>query len=371
VPEVLRTKVSVFVELYKTTAEIKRQAERLRQSEERFRLLMEGVKDYAIYMLDAQGRVASWNAGAQQITGYRAAEIISQHVSRFYPAEDVKRGKPEHDLQVTAAEGWLEDEGWRVRKDGSRYWANVILTALRDEHGNPRGFATVIRDITARKQLEKEILEISDREQRRIGQDLHDDLCQRLAGIEFMSQVLEQNLAAKSRPETTAAAEITQLVREAIARTRDLARGLSPVLLESDGLASALQELAMNNEKLFRISCQFQCDSSVLIQDNAVATHLYRIAQEAVSNAVKHGKARQVVIRLAKANDRVVLTITNDGLGFPKAAHKTKGMGLRIMQYRAGMIGGSLTVQREGAAGTNVTCSLSVLGDKNTATKKS
>src|SRR5439155_7877232 len=126
--------------------------------------------------------------------------------------------------------------GWRVRKDGTRFWANVITTALRDEQGALRGYAEVIRDITARKLMEREILEISDREQRRIGQDLHDDLCQRLAGIEMMSQHLEQNLAAKAMPETATATKITILVREAISQARDLARGLSPVVLESDGL---------------------------------------------------------------------------------------------------------------------------------------
>jgi len=362
VPEVLRTKVSAFVEIFRKTEQLRQQAERLRLSEERFRLLVEGVRDYALCMLDATGHVASWNAGAEQITGHRAEEIIGRHFSHFYPAEEVKRGTPSHHLLVSAAEGRVEDEGWRVRKDGSRFWANVIITALCDEQGKLHGFAKVTRDITARRRLEKEILEISDREQHRIGQDLHDDLCQRLAGIEFMSQFLEQNLAPKSRPEASTAAEITKLVRETIARTRDLARGLSPVMLETDGLRSALQELAANTEKLFNVSCEFQGDFSISI-DNAVATHLYRIAQESVSNALKHGKAKRLIVSLTQANDRLALTIKDNGSGFPKIAHKTRGMGLRIMQYRAGMIGGSLTVQRQPDGGTSVTCSLQLVGD--------
>jgi signal transduction histidine kinase len=275
----------------------------------------------------------------------------------------VARGRPGQGLRLTAREGRFEDESWRVRKDGTRFWANVITTALRDDQGKLRGYAEVIRDITSRKLLEKQILEISDREQRRIGQDLHDDLCQRLAGIEMMSQSLEQNLGAKSRQETAAAIEITKLIRQAISRTHDLARGLSPVTLESDGLASALQELAADTEKLFNISCQFRFDSSVGIPYNAVATHLYRIAQEALSNATKHGQAKRVVISLTKVQDRVVLAIQDDGVGLPKIQRASKGMGLRIMQYRAGMIGGTLTVERGPEGGTTVTCALQISND--------
>jgi formate hydrogenlyase transcriptional activator len=138
--------------------ERKRAEEALRQSEEHFRLLVAGVKDYEIVMLDPQGRVTSWNSGAERIKGYRAEEIIGQHVSKFYTAEDVERGKPEHELKMAAAEGRFEDEGWRVRKDGSRFWANVIVTALKDEAGGLRGFAKVTRDFTERKRAEEALL---------------------------------------------------------------------------------------------------------------------------------------------------------------------------------------------------------------------
>ena len=110
----------------------------LRQSEERFRLLVEGAIDYAIFMLDPEGRVATWNSGAERIKGYTAEEILGQHFSKFYPQEIVERGKPQHELEVAAAEGRFEDEGWRIRKDGSRFWANVIITALRGQEWSPR-----------------------------------------------------------------------------------------------------------------------------------------------------------------------------------------------------------------------------------------
>ena len=152
-------------------------------------------------------------------------------------------------------------------------------------------------------------------------------------------------------------AEIAKLVRTAISQTRALARGLSPVVLDSNGLMSALKELAENTEKLFQISCRFQCDQPVLLQDNAAATHLYRIAQEAVNNAIKHGQAKHVTIQLMIARPRILLLIQDDGTGRPKIPAKHQGMGLRIMQYRAGMVGGTLAVQRDPDGGTRVTCS--------------
>jgi PAS domain S-box-containing protein len=361
-PAVLRTKVSVFVELFKKTAEMKRQAERLQQSEERFRLLMEGVKDYAIYMLSADGRVASWNTAAEQITGYREEEILGRHYSCFFPPEEVAHEKPDHKLRVVATEGRLEDEGWRMCKDGTRFWANVITTALRDESGTLRGFAKITRDITARKHLERQLLEISDREQRRIGQDLHDDLCQQLAGIEFMSQSLGQNLTMRSAPEAAAAMEITKLIRGAISHTRDLARGLSPVMLEAEGLMPALEQLADNTEKLFNVSCQLCHDSGVLIEHHSMAIHLYRIAQEAVSNAIKHGRASEIIIKLARLSERGLLIIEDNGTGFGDRNGRRTGMGLHIMQYRAGMIDGSLIVESQAGGGARVICSFPLAG---------
>jgi len=134
----------------------------LRHSEQRFRLLVEGARDYAIFMLDPQGRIATWNIGAERLKGYSAEEIIGQHFSRFYPQEAIDRGKPEHELEVAAAEGRFEDEGWRIRKDGSRFWANVIITAMRGEDGQLLGFSKVTRDFTDRKSAEESlVLELS------------------------------------------------------------------------------------------------------------------------------------------------------------------------------------------------------------------
>ena len=171
-----------------------------------------------------------------------------------------------------------------------------------------------------------------------------------------MSKVQEQKLVEKSSPEAAGAAKIVDLVNRAINTTRQLARGLLPVLSDSHGLTSALQEWASEVEKVFHIECRFECDDPVLNLDDTVAVHLYRVAQEAVRNAIKHGGARHVVISLAAGRDGAVLKVLDDGSGIPDVLPNQAGMGLRIMNYRAGMIGGSLRVERTAGDGTLVSC---------------
>ncbi len=156
VPMVLRAKVQGFIELFQDRERTRREAEHLR-------LLVHGTTDYAIFMLDPDGNVATWNPGAERLKGYKADEIIGQHFSKFYPQEAIDRGWPEHELKVARNEGRFEDEGWRLRKDGSRFWANVVITALRDERGNMRGFSKVTRDITARKYAEEALRHSEER----------------------------------------------------------------------------------------------------------------------------------------------------------------------------------------------------------------
>lgn len=245
-----------------------------------------------------------------------------------------------------------------VRADEAVRWIWGRAFPMRDERGEVCRIVGVATDITERKRLEKEILEISAREQRRIGQDLHDGLGQHLTGIAFLSKVLEQKLATKSLGESAEAAEIATLVNQAITQTRDLARGLCPVRLAGNGLVEALKELAAKTEGLFRVACSFQCELPILIHDNAVATHLYYITQEAVTNAIKHGKAQHIVIGLTAANDLITLMVKDDGIGFPKGGKKHTGMGLRIMNYRASMIDAYLVIQPHAEGGTLLTCSL-------------
>ena len=216
--------------------------------------------------------------------------------------------------------------------------------------------------IAEREELERALLQISEREQMRIGQDLHDGLGQHLAGIELMSQVLEQNLSSKKlKTEAARAGDIAKHVREAIGQTRLLARGLSPFVLESEGLLSALKELAHRTENMFRVSSEFHTAGKLSISE-PLANHLYRIAQEAVTNAVKHGKAKRIDIRLESTDGKLLLTVKDDGAGLPETLPEKRGIGLRIMQYRAGMIGGTLSAERDPAGGTIVRCTLPANG---------
>jgi PAS domain S-box-containing protein len=177
-----------FSKITRDLTERRRQEESLRQSEERFRLLVEGVKDYAIFMLDPRGHVASWNAGAERIKGYRADEIIGRHISTFYPQEALDRKWPEHELEVAGREGRFEDEGWRVRKDGSMFWANVIITAVHDRHNTLRGFAKVTRDLTESKRADE--LRSTERRSREFLAMLAHELRNPLAPIAAALQVL-------------------------------------------------------------------------------------------------------------------------------------------------------------------------------------
>jgi signal transduction histidine kinase len=209
------------------------------------------------------------------------------------------------------------------------------------------------------KQLQKEVLEISAREQQRIGQDLHDDLCQQLTAITLLTEVLEEKLSNKSQPEAADAEEIHKLIAQAIVQTRLLAKGLLPIEVPADGLLPALETMAANAEKLSKISCRAYCDAPLLIRNGTVAVHLYRIAQEAVANAAKHSQAKRIAITLSKKNGHIALSITDDGIGIPTSAMHRGGLGLSIMSSRAETINASLHIRRGEKRGTIVTCLLS------------
>jgi signal transduction histidine kinase len=218
----------------------------------------------------------------------------------------------------------------------------------------------IVRDVTHHKRLEREVLEISAREQRRIARDLHDGLGQDLTGVLCLSGGLAKKMEAESLPGAEYAAEIARLVKEAIVTTKTLAKGVRPVALDARGLAAALEELASSTEDLSGIECSFKHDELVSISDDAVAEHLYRIAQEAVHNAVRHAKAHHIRMTLATEGAKTILAICDDGVGIPKTLDKGKGMGLRIIEYRASMIEAALKIERVVSGGTLVSCSFSI-----------
>jgi len=216
--------------------------------------------------------------------------------------------------------------------------------------------AALDREIKERSRLQKELLETAEQEQRRIGRDLHDSLCQHLTGTAFAGQVLGQKLAEKSSAETAEARRLVTLIEDAIELTRQVARGLHPIEMQTGGAADVFKELATKTSERFQVACRFECQLAVPLKDAAVATHLLRIAQEAVSNAIRHGKARHINICLNSAGAGLELTITDDGSGLPEHARTGRGMGLHLMAYRADMIGADFNVERLPTQGTRVTC---------------
>ncbi len=332
---------------------------RLAEAEEQVHLVRSVVDQgfSAVLITDAElpdPRIVYINPTFAQVTGYAPANVIGQRLSTLAGLTGVQEwlraGLPEGERFLEMVSSYQTNAGER--------WGEWRLGPVADKSGKNAHWLIIFRDITERKRLEKELLEISDREQQRIGQDLHDGLCQHLAGIELMSQVLEQKLARKSKADAVRAGEIGRLVRDAISQTRQVARGLSPVNLESGGLKSALEELAANTEKRFGVVCEFVWQPLVRVRNPASATHLYRIAQEAVSNALRHGKASRIRIELKAAAENLWLSVCDNGKGMPKALPPHKGMGLRIMQYRASLMGGSLRLQPEPGGGTGVVCSI-------------
>jgi PAS domain S-box-containing protein len=335
---------------------------RLAEAEEQVHLVRSVVEQgfSAVLIASAEKpdpKVIYINPAFAQATGYQADQIIGQPLSRLRALDHISQrlnsGLPSGARVVEEISTYQTAAGKR--------WGEWRIGPVYDKAGRQTHWLIIFRDMTEHKRLEREILEISDQERRRIGQDLHDGLCQHLAGIELMSQVLEQKLAGKSKADAARAGEIAGHVREAIAQTRSLARGLSPVTLESEGLASALHELAANAEKMFGIQCHVERVDAVSNLQPAIATHLYRIAQEAVSNAIKHGKARRVDIALESTSERLLLNIVDNGQGFPPASHSQGGMGLRIMKYRAGMVGGLLSIDARAEGGVSVTCKVPAL----------
>ena len=337
-------------------SDLKRTEEALKEERNVVSTILDTVGALVV-VLDPEGCIIRFNRACEQVTGYSFEEVQGKYIwDLFLLPNDVERFKDS--FQKTRADHRPHEyEGCWVTREGRQRtiaWSTTVLPGLG---GSASCIIASGIDVTERKHLEKTILEISTREQRRIGQDLHDGLGQHLTGIAFMAKVHEKKLLEKNLPEAGDAAKIVGLVNDAIHKTRVLARGLLPVVSESRGLMSALQQWAGEAEDLFGISCQLHCLTPVLIDDDVVATHLYYVAREAVNNAIKHGHARQITIRLAADGHQGALTIRDDGCGIGDTAPDNKGMGLHLMNYRARTVGGFLDVQRiSPKGGTMVTC---------------
>ncbi|MBE8521288.1 PAS domain S-box protein [Amycolatopsis sp. H6(2020)] len=341
----------------------------LRESEERFRLLVQSVQDYAIFMLDTGGRIASWNAGAERIKGYAAEEIIGQHFSVFYPADDVAAGKPAWELEVAVAEGRLEDEGWRVRKDGTRFWANVVITALYDEQGRLHGFGKVTRDMTERRNAERalrerrrlvgHLVEAQEVERRRIAWDVHDESIQSMVAVGMRLQLLASRLP---EPHASAVGSLDESVAAAIGRLRGLVSRLRPPELDRHGLVEAVSAYTDDVAGRWGLAHEVRDELTAEPSPEAAIT-VYRICQEALSNVHKHARATRVGVTLSTVDNGTHVRISDDGVGTAGEDAGAGHFGLVEMHERAEAAHGWLSVDSTPGEGTVVEFWLPLLPD--------
>ncbi|MBT2482051.1 PAS domain-containing sensor histidine kinase [Streptomyces sp. ISL-94] len=334
----------------------------LAPTETAFTLLVTSVLDYGIFMLDPEGRVSSWNAGAERIKGYRAADIIGKHFSVFYPPEDIAARKPHRELEEAIVDGRLEDEGWRIRKDGSRFWANVVITPLFDETGELRGFGKVTRDMTERRAAEQALTErrrlfahlvqAQELERRRIAWDVHDDSIQAMVAVGMRLQLLAE------RADEPYARELLQLdasVREAVGRLRNLTFRLQPPGIDRHGLVESLSQ-HLNDVVVGSWGLESSLEHN-LVKEPApeTAVTIFRIVQEALLNVRKHARARTVRVSVNTDNRGLLVRVADDGSGHPAVGRKLhEHFGLMEMRERAETAGGWWTLRSEPGTGTTV-----------------
>lgn len=359
----------------------------LRQEEQRFRLFIDAVRDYAIFTLDTKGRVSNWNEGASRLLGYEAAEVIGRDFSCFFPKEDMDAGRPQAELETSGREGRVENEGWRVRKDGSRFWANVVLTAIRNSAGELIGFAKITRDFTDRmkvqeelrrantelmkevmerkvaeiklassekslRELSRHLLRSQDEERRRIGRDLHDSLGQSLAVLKMNIDSLHMSLTSKQDGTAELLDPCVLLAEEALREVRTISYLLYPPMLEEMGLKSAIPWYLEGFSKRSGIQTSFVVEPGFDRMAPEVELAFFRILQEALTNVHRHSGSATANIRLAINNGDAVMEVQDEGKGIPTTLLEESGsdwmgslgVGLRGMNERMRQLGGKLDV---------------------------
>lgn len=365
------------------------------QSDEIFRLLVDSVKDYAIFLLNPDGTVATWNQGAERIKGYKASEILTKHFSVFYPQEARESKWPDRELEIAAKEGRFADEGLRVRKDGSTFWAYVVITALRDEDGELRGFCKVTRDLSERRALEErtrhlnkelrnrvaellesqrqvelrtlelqrlsgELLRVQDEERRRIARELHDDLGQLLVAIKLelsSSDGAEIDLNNNS-------SQALPLVDSALQKVRNMSYLLHPPLLDESGLLPALHWYFQGLQSRGQLRITFDYKPAVFPRlPRDVETAVFRVIQESLTNVYRHSQSQDTRIELVQDHDTVVVRVRDFGKGIPEnkiGISAVVGVGISGMRERVKQLNGELRISRA-EPGTLVTATVPLL----------
>jgi len=341
----------------------KRTENALRESEERSRAVIH-QSTAGITGTDLTGRIIFANEKFCSMLGYKERELVGKTIFEITHPGDATESRLLFRRIVTKGEPYQLEKRY-LRKDGSALWVSVSASPLRDAEGKTQSAVAIIIDISDQKKaqafledrargLEGEILAISDREQRRIGQDLHDSLCQHLTAIAFMARSVALRLKKHRVIEVEHIEEIAELINDGVTEARTIARGLHPVEMEPPGLVTALAALV--KQRHWPVSSRLEADEEISVQDSTVALHLYRIAREAVINANKHARAREIIVRMRRSGKGIELSVIDDGVGIPGNSPAGSGMGFHIMQYRARSIGARLEIKPIKPHGTRVTC---------------
>lgn len=335
--------------------------QQLRESEARARSILETTVD-AIITIDTGGIIKTFNKTAEKLFGYPSKEVIGKNVKVLMPEPYRAEHDDYMDHYLETGERKIIGIGREVtgrRKDGSTF--PMYLAVSEVKLPNQHIFTGIVRDISEQRRLEQEVLRISEHERQRIGQDLHDGLGQMLTGIGLITKNLAQQLKKQGTDLAEDAEEINTLINEADEQARTLARGLVPVEFNEKGLEAALERLKKNAEKLFGIHFTLEVYGNIDFDDATQAIHLYRIAQEAASNAVKHGAATKVAVHLASTQKHIRLRVADNGTGFSKNWDSEGGLGVRIMQFRARLVGGNLEISDVPDKGAVITCTIPVI----------
>lgn len=354
--------------------EAKRAEAALRASEEDLRLIMDSIKDHAILALDEEGRIVDWNAGAEQVFGYTAAEAVGQPSAVLFTPEDREQGVPAQEMQQARTTGRAADERWHVRKDGTRFFASGVLTPL--QAGARRGYVKVARDLTERRQLEERLeaqvrertaqvrelvtqLTMSEQEERRrVSAILHDDLQQRLFSLMFQLALLRQALnGAELEPQRQLVAEIEAALRTSVQITRELSVDLSPPILHDEGLAAALQWLATQMGQQQGLAVAVQAESSLPLLSEDVRVLLFQTVRELLFNIVKHAGVNTASVTISWAGEQLRIAVGDQGQGFAPTQNDLgpTSQGLRRINQRMQLLGGGMEIVAAPGRGTRVT----------------
>ncbi|MDX1671620.1 MAG: PAS domain S-box protein [Balneolaceae bacterium] len=333
----------------------------LQESRARAQAIIDTTVD-AIITINEQGIIESFNRAAERIFGYEEEEVLGRNVNVLMPPPHEKHHDEYIQRYLETGEKHIIGIGREVKaekKDGTVF--PIELSVSEVTWDNNRIFTGIIKDISDRRRLEQELLEISEEERQNIGQDLHDGLGQMLTGIGLIARNLARKLNKKGMPEAEEVQEIADMIKEADEQAKGLARGLVKVELDSEGLRTGLERLCKQSAKLFELDCNLQIQDELKVEDRLMALNLYRIAQEAISNASRHGKASVVNVILLQNEEHTTLIVEDNGIGFdaPVNQQKKKGMGVKIMHHRANTIGGNLTIRHDEKRDlTRVICSV-------------